>query len=162
MEDVAEIARIHVEAWKTTYRGLVSDSYLDNLSLEERVKGWTRFFNREKGNSISFLLENDSQAVGFCSAGPSRDPDATKEVGELYAIYLLPEAQKQGQGLKLMNSALDFLREREFRKATLWVLNTNQAAIDFYKATGWRADGKEKVEEKDELRLEEVRYVIDL
>jgi len=38
VEDVAGVTRIHVEAWKSTYRGLVSSKFLDNISFDKREK----------------------------------------------------------------------------------------------------------------------------
>jgi hypothetical protein len=32
--DVAAIARVHVESWRTTYRGLLPDDYLGHLTYE--------------------------------------------------------------------------------------------------------------------------------
>jgi hypothetical protein len=40
MTDVAAIARVHVESWRTTYKGLLPDDYLANLTYEQREPRW--------------------------------------------------------------------------------------------------------------------------
>ena len=35
-EDARQIAEILVEDWKTAYRGIIDDDYLDSLNVEER------------------------------------------------------------------------------------------------------------------------------
>lgn len=37
-EDVMQIAEIVVEDWKTAYRGIIDDDYLDSLSAEQRYQ----------------------------------------------------------------------------------------------------------------------------
>jgi hypothetical protein len=34
--DVAAIAKVHAESWRTTYKGLLPDDYLANLTYEQR------------------------------------------------------------------------------------------------------------------------------
>lgn len=40
-EDGAGIGRVHVETWRTTYRGIVPDEHLAGLSQEKRIVFWT-------------------------------------------------------------------------------------------------------------------------
>ncbi|PJN55835.1 hypothetical protein PAEVO_25570 [Paenibacillus sp. GM2FR] len=35
-QDAAGIANVHVNSWKTTYKGIVDDSFLENLSAADR------------------------------------------------------------------------------------------------------------------------------
>jgi hypothetical protein len=40
--DSLAVARIHVRAWQTAYRGLLPDAYLDGLRAEDRAaRGWS-------------------------------------------------------------------------------------------------------------------------
>jgi hypothetical protein len=40
MAEVAAIASVHVESWRTTYKGLLPDGYLANLTYERREPRW--------------------------------------------------------------------------------------------------------------------------
>jgi len=35
VEDASAIARVAVDTWKTAYRGIIDDNYLNSLSYEE-------------------------------------------------------------------------------------------------------------------------------
>jgi hypothetical protein len=39
--DAAKIARVHVDGWRTTYRGIVPDDYLAALSYEAQERSWS-------------------------------------------------------------------------------------------------------------------------
>lgn len=95
--------------------------------------------------------------VGFASVGPCRDPDRPG-AGELYAIYLLPEAWGCGVGRELIIAGLDVLAGFKFAEATLWVLDTNARARRFYETAGWVIDDASRVEEGFGFPIPEVRY----
>jgi len=41
LDDVPAIARVHVDTWRTTYRGLLPDEHLTRLTYEGRERLWT-------------------------------------------------------------------------------------------------------------------------
>ena len=55
-EDIKAVARVYVDAWKTTYNGLVPNDYLDRLSYEEAEQKWHDFFNNENLNIKKTLV----------------------------------------------------------------------------------------------------------
>ncbi len=57
-----------------------------------------------------------------------------------------------------MSAALDTLTGFGFDEATLWVLDRNDRARQFYEAGGWHADGATKVEDGPGFPIAEVRY----
>jgi GNAT superfamily N-acetyltransferase len=90
--------------------------------------------------------------------GPSRDHDCD---GELYGVYVLPEAWGTGAGGELMETALAELGAA-FREAILWVLEDNPRARRFYEKHGWQPDGATKRDEYLGVETHEVRYRINL
>ncbi len=162
VKDAQGVAKVHVGTWQSHYRGQIPDDYLANLSVEKRTKVWTEIFSNQKPKTASFVSEEEGVILGFCSVGPSRDVGVPHETGELYSIYLDSSKQGQGIGSSLMKAGLNFLREQDFKKATLWVLKTNLKTISFYEAKGWKNDGVEKKDEKNGFVFEEIRYSIDL
>ena len=42
MEDVLEIAAVHVRSWQAAYRGLLPRAYLDGLDPGQRIGQWER------------------------------------------------------------------------------------------------------------------------
>jgi GNAT superfamily N-acetyltransferase len=75
------------------------------------------------------------------AAGPLTPAGRTGEVGELYALYLLPAWWSAGVGRALMTSALDALRGDRYRRVVLWVLADNARGRRFYERAGFTLDG---------------------
>ena len=136
LEDLPGIARIHVDSWRTTYKGLIADEFLAALSYEGRAQIWSMNLNDPENNSFLYVAETGPGGiVGFVSAGPARGDDQDY-LGELYAIYLLQQAQGQGLGRKLVNIAMGELCKRGFSSMILWVLKDNLPSRKFYEAVG--------------------------
>jgi GNAT superfamily N-acetyltransferase len=159
-EDARSIAEIHVRAWRWAYRGLMPAELLDGLSVEQRERMWQRNLAPEGPPNRIWVAEGEEGIMGFVATGPSQDPDATAETGEVYAIYLEPEAVGTGVGRQLFSTATDDLRAAGYRTATLWVLDKNERTRRFYELAGWRPDGETKVEPWQSFELSEVRYRI--
>jgi GNAT superfamily N-acetyltransferase len=90
---------------------------------------------------------------------PAYDDD---QVGELYAIYALPEAWGTGAGRTLIRAGVQALREAGYRAAILWVLEDNPRARHFYEREGWELDGAAKEDDFLGIRVAEVRYRLTL
>jgi ribosomal protein S18 acetylase RimI-like enzyme len=134
-DDVPGIARVHVDSWRSTYRGIVPDEVLDNLSYAQREEMWGRIFqNHLPGSTFLVAVDETGRIVGFADAGPSRESELDSE---LYAIYLLEEAQGQGIGRRLFEEIMRRLRRAGFKSMTLWVLEDNPARR-FYERMGGR------------------------
>jgi GNAT superfamily N-acetyltransferase len=158
--DAAQIALVHVRSWQAAYRGLLPQGLLDQLDPEARAGRWQRILREldwsAAGAHVSVL---DGQVCGFAHFGPSRDAaDERRRVGEVVAIYLLPEAWGRGLGRDLMASALSGLAAAGYGSAMLWVLDGNARARRFYARGGWREDGGVKQDEILGARVTEVRY----
>jgi L-amino acid N-acyltransferase YncA len=157
-QDLAAIAEVHVRAWQEAYVGQVPQDHLDSLSVAQRRQTWTNRFDRADDRSAIFVLVDDGAVVGFAHVCPSRDPEVSSGVGEVTSIYLRQSQWGRGGGRALMAGALDGLTERGFAEATLWVLETNTRARQFYETTGWVGDGTEKLEAIGTTRVTEIRY----
>src|SRR4051812_39732747 len=100
--DADAIAKVHVDSWRTTYKGLVPDDYLASLAYEQRAEMWRDILTNFAETNFVYVAEaGHNQIVGFVSGGPERNNDPIY-VGELYAIYLLDAYQRQGIGRQLM------------------------------------------------------------
>jgi len=73
--------------------------------------------------------------VGFASGGPERAGEAGYG-GELYAIYVIDEAQGRGHGRRLVQAVVGGLREMGLDDMIVWVLRDNSAARGFYERLG--------------------------
>ena len=109
-----------------------------------------------------WVAEEGRRVLGFAVTGPSEDADADPGTAELYAIYLEPGSFGTGVGRRLFAHAVGDVRERGFRTATLWVLESNGQARRFYEVAGWKLDGATTTERIDCLNYPTVRYRTDL
>ena len=131
--DAPAIARVHVASWLSTYRGLLPDDFLESLSETNYTERWKRVIT--EGASKVVVAEDGSDVVGFASGGRERAGEQGFE-GELYAIYVLDNAQRRGLGRELVRSIVDSLRELGLTNMIIWVLRDNRPARDFYERLG--------------------------
>ncbi len=156
LADAAEIARIHVDTWQVAYRGQIPDATLDNLDRERRFQVWSEILVAPQ-HSVWVAMAGDEMA-GFCDLIPSRDEDASETTGEIAAIYIHPDHWRCGHAQRLFEAARDKAIERGFKELTLWVLDTNLQAQQYYEAMGFQADGAKKVEQRPTYEMHELRY----
>lgn len=160
ISDARRIAEVNVRTWQVAYRGQVPDEHLDSLSVDQRESRWLEILlGSNLPSSGVFVIEDDNQAVsGFVGVSLSRDPDATPNTGEVGAIYVLPEHWGNGYGWALLERATESLRDANYYSATLWVLDSNARARSFYERAGWTQDGQRRIDDRETLSLQEVRY----
>jgi ribosomal protein S18 acetylase RimI-like enzyme len=157
VDDARAIAEVHVASWRWAYRGQVPDTFLDSLSVEERQAMWKR--SLEEGKERTAVAIDDADAVvGFVGTGPAGDDDADERTGEVYAIYLLEHVTGSGVGRELLRRGEDDLRAAGYRRATLWVLTSNERAHRFYERNGWAFDGRRSRYRLDDAELPILRY----
>ena len=154
--DAAGIASVHVRTWQAAYAHIFGSERLAQLDVRRRVEGWTRVL--ADGEPV-FVADDDGRVVAFVSVGACGELEG---VGELYAIYALPEAWGSGAGAGLMRAAVEQLGADGYREAILWVLEDNPRARRFYEREGWYADGGRKEDDFFRVPVTEVRYRIRL
>jgi GNAT superfamily N-acetyltransferase len=153
-EDAAAIADVHVETWQATYAHIFGAERLAGIGDRRRTQ-WESWLADPQPDWRIVVADEAGRVLGFVWVGDSRD-EAGK--GELFAIYVLPEAWGSGAGSALMASALEALRS--YSSATLWVLDDNPRARRFYEREGWILDGGCRNEEFLGVAVPEVRYRI--
>lgn len=132
-EDAKGISYVHIQSWKETYKGIISQGYLDSLKIEDREPLWEKSLSETAGESSVFVAVNpEGDIVGFASFGKERTGNF-KADGELYAIYLLKKYQKDKVGLRLLQRGVDELFEKKYRSMLVWVLAENRSR-QFYES----------------------------
>jgi GNAT superfamily N-acetyltransferase len=161
--DAEAVARVHVESWRSTYRGLVPDDHLAGLSVERGADNWRRLITEAGADRGVLVLEDDGpngagDVIGLCHYGPTRDDDVDG-AGEVTSIYLAAERWRHGGGTQLLDAAVSAMTAAGYANATLWVLDGNDRARAFYEARGWVRDGAVKVDDQGSFQLRELRHV---
>jgi GNAT superfamily N-acetyltransferase len=154
--DAGAIAEVHVRTWQAAYAHVFGTERLAAVTAESRLGMWRQILGGS--DQTVFVAEKDGRITGFCGVGAGRGPAD----GELYAIYVEPEAWGSGAGTALLQVGVDELRARGCRDAILWVLEDNPRARRFYEREGWRLDDARREGEHLGVRTVEVRYRISL
>ena len=158
-EDAPALGAIHVATWRTAYRGLVPDERLDGLDPKRSAEMFERLI--EEGDPKTFVAARDDAPLAFLTVGACRDEDLEGKAGEIWGIYVTPEAWRQGIGRMLCLHGESILTEKGFASSALWVFADNDDARRFYEAMGYHVDGASKTLEIGKP-LEAVRYVKSL
>jgi len=161
-KDARDIAEIHVRSWRAAYRGQLADDFLDGLNVEDRLEMHRLALENPPAEYRMWVAEEEGRTIGFAVTGKSEDADADDRTGEVFAIYLDPDRVGTGLGRTLFSHAVDDLRERGYRSATLWVLESNELARRFYEIAGWTLDGATTSERVDCEMRPTVRYRVEL
>lgn len=153
-----------MRTWQECYVGQISQDFLDGLKIDESTAAW-----EERAERIAewpcpdlLVLDDDGAVIGFAGVGASRDQGASPTTGELQGIYLRREHWGQGKGSQLLVASVARLREIGYRLATLWVLESNIRARQFYESRGWNPDGEQKREILGGESVTELRYSLQL
>lgn len=140
--DAEAIATVQVATWRSTYRGIIPDNFLDAMEVEPRAAQWREVIAGRAGGPFVLVLEDPVRAdpagrvVGFAAAGPERTGDPEFR-GELGAIYILPEYQGRGGGRQLVREVARRLLAQGMTGLLVWVLAANPYRR-FYEALGGR------------------------
>ncbi len=146
-----------MRSWRAAYRGLMPDSYLDALSVEEEAARWERAIadSPARGRPVLVVEDGDGKVAGYAVVGADVD-DAAQ--GLLFLMYVAPEAWGTGAGWALMDAAVERMRGAGFERAVLWVLAANVRARAFSERQGWAADGDQRTATYDGVSLVALRY----
>lgn len=132
LADAKGIAKVHVDSWQTTYKNIVPDEYLNQLTYERREQLW----RSNLVNDLVFIAENKAnEIVGFSSGGEERTGKYPGYSGELYAIYILKEYQRNGLGQLLFEPVIEDLLQKNISTMIIKVLEDNNSRL-FYEALG--------------------------
>lgn len=152
LSDVDGIAKVHLESWRSTYKGIISESYLYGLTFEQRKKNWEWTFHNLNQDEKIFVAEDRGTIIGFSNGGKNRVGD-TEFDGELYAIYILEQFQGKGIGRRLVERITNSLSEKNYHGMMVWVLESNPA-IDFYRKLGGKEFTRKEIIRGEDVLIE--------
>lgn len=145
VEDIEGFEAVRIATWKTCFRGIVSDRFLEGLTLPpHRIQRCCDVIEDTEGSAVFVACAGD-QFIGMGMAEPASDARLESDVGEIRALYVHPDWQGRGVGRALLDALTTALRARGYRAAVLWTLRDRQPTRRFYEANGWTFDGTEAI-----------------
>jgi GNAT superfamily N-acetyltransferase len=142
-DDIPAIARLLVDTWRSTFRGLLYATFLDKLDYHQQEE---RHRNMMKNSNCNYYVAVDEhgQLIAFANAGPDRTEHDPLHA-ELYAIYVSALHQGEGNGRKLVAAVAKHLALQGHSSLRVWVLAVNPF-VPFYERLGGRKERVERIE----------------
>lgn len=143
--DAVAIGAVHVAAWRSTYPGILPDSYLAKLSVSRQAAHYDLAIRSGGGVMVASASGNDvppgsgPRIIGFSTAGRARSGaeigGRRLAEGEVETLYVLDDWRDRGIGRRLMRAAAAHLIDTGCKSAFVWVLRDNPSRW-FYERLG--------------------------
>jgi len=134
-DDARAIARVRIETWRTAYRGLVPDAYLDAMDVDQSAGLWQRVLDADAAHASVFVADQAGEVIGFAAANRLAEPRHGLDA-ELSAVYVRREFQRAGIGRQLVLAAARAQRASGATGLIVWSIAGNKPARAFYEALG--------------------------
>jgi len=133
--DAAAIAQVRVDAWRTTYKGMIPAAYLAAMKVEDSAALWTKILTAGPNATSVFVAEDAGTVVGFAAGNMLAEPKHGLDA-ELSAVYLVAAAQRAGVGTRLVAAVAAAQRAHGAQGLITWVIAGNKPARAFYEKLG--------------------------
>ena len=133
-DDAAFVAGLWLENWRSTYRGLLSDGFLDSLSFAGALAEW-RAYLENPANRIIICAGDDGAALGFAAVEPD---GARPNCLYLHSLHVKAAARGRGVGTRLICAAWDWAAENGCTEMSINVVCGNENAKRLYMGLGAR------------------------
>ncbi|MGB0384214.1 MAG: GNAT family N-acetyltransferase [Ardenticatenaceae bacterium] len=155
--DVQQIALLHAESWRNSYRGMLSDEFLDREVVENRLAVWRSRLDSPVEGQFVLVAEENQRIDGFiCVFGNYDD----KFGALLDNLHIRPDKQRRGLGKELMSRTASWMEETYPESGLyLWVFASNEPAIRFYERLGAQMAGEKIEDEFGDKPVRALRYV---
>jgi GNAT superfamily N-acetyltransferase len=134
--DAATVADLHTTSWRSAYRGMLRDEYLDGDIATERRQVWAARLAAPVHANYGFMAEAETGPVGFAYLLGGTDISWGTLVDNLHVV---PGMKGRGIGRRLLAAAAtETLRRFPNDGVYLYVFEANLAARGFYASIGGR------------------------
>lgn len=137
--EAVDVARIQRRAWAEA--GLL-DTAGRVPPAAEATRVWHEAIAKPPLAHLRVLVAiGEVGVVGFAVTGPSGDPDRGERHGRIAEFVVDPRHRGAGHGSRLINAAVDTLRQDGYEVATMWVRAADDELRAFLVGCGWGPDG---------------------
>ena len=135
--DALGITKVHVSAYKVSYRGYLPDDYLDTKTLNDKTVEKTAYYLE---TAECYVVEDKQQIIIIAFAYMA---DHGNNLTEIKALYVDPLFQKQGVGTKLAEYVTGLKKKAGYTKCAVWTLKFGPS-LPFYHKMGFIETQNEK------------------
>ncbi len=133
IEDQEGMAKIKVDSWQHTYKGIIDENYLNALNYESQTERYIESFDEYKNTVLVAEDNKTKEIIGYACFNPYENEFAD---AELISLYLSPKHTRKGIGTALFREVVKELKKYNKKNMIIWCLRDNKNAINFYKKLG--------------------------
>ena len=130
-EDIELIANLYVMNWKKTYVGLLSDNFLNGLTVNDAIKKWQEYFTKEK--HMIFVAYENENFLGFSAC---REDEELKNCLYLDSLHVCEISRGKGVGTKLINTVGTYAYNKGYNHMSICIVKGNDKAKGMYEKMG--------------------------
>jgi ribosomal protein S18 acetylase RimI-like enzyme len=117
--DCAGLARVQVDSYRTAYRGLLPDAYLDQFTYEEETQDWMNLLSKVDHDVVYVAVDDADHILGYALGRSLADSGFDCE---LLALHVLKDHQRQGIGTALVSVMASHYADTGCASLMLWTL----------------------------------------
>jgi ribosomal protein S18 acetylase RimI-like enzyme len=155
--DSPALAKIQVDSYRSTYSGILPQSYLDAFTDEEQAQDWRDLLAQRQDFILLAAEAENGEIVGY-ALGHAGETALPPYDGELDALHVRRADQGQGTGRALIAAMAQSLAEAGAASMMLWVLKQNPARA-LYERLGGQPLGRRPITlGEGDIMAEELAY----
>lgn len=156
--DMPNVGSMQHACWMHSYRGLLDDVFLAQLSAEGIAIYHGKHFDASGAHAaprmpffVAEIPDRTNSIVGMVRGGPTRAKSAAGDTVppeivsrypfELFGIHVAHDLHRTGLGRALFRAYAKAAQSHGERSLVLWVLSDNRPAVAFYEALGGKPVG---------------------
>jgi GNAT superfamily N-acetyltransferase len=131
--DASQLADVYASSWREAYSGIIPAVTLERMIVRRSAVWWRDILSRR----AVLVLDVNGTVAGYASFAPARGRGQTSAAEE-QELYLRPEYQGIGLGVRLFSATLERIKSRGYARVLVRALAENDRANGFYLRYGGR------------------------
>lgn len=137
-DDLQKISDMAQVVFRHTYREILSPEQMEYMM--DMMYSMPNLLKQIEEGHHYYIAFEDNVPVGYVSVQHEGADSEGVEIYHLHKIYVMPDAQGKGTGMRLFNRAADHSREASDGRRARIELNVNKynKSVEFYRHIGMR------------------------
>ena len=131
LDDLDQITHLYFQNHIITYKGLLPDEYISNLSLDNCRLKWSQFLCDPE--SRIWVALDEKMFLGFIAGRP--DPELAR-TWYLDSLHVSEESRGKGVGSALIRTAGSYAAENLYENMSICIVRGNDRAGNLYQNLG--------------------------